>query len=811
MKKIVDCKELALKKVNISGNVIGKFGTFEIEQTFVNNTNKVLEVGYTFPISESATVIGFEIKVGDQLLFGKCKEKKKAKKEYKKNLAKGNSAYLLEEQSDNIFSISIGKLAKNEEVVVKIKFIDKFEIVDNKIKLFIPTLVPPKYNCNITDKLSYGKVKYTVDFNIKLAETLNVNEITSATHKFNIIEENQCKNIEVLNYDLSRDFKLDIELTEELSSNALIANTRDGNEVLCLSFMPEILDSYEDSEKDYIFLIDVSGSMYGEKLEQTKHAVIECLKQLDEGDKFNIIAFESTFEAFSRKSLDFNSTNLKKAIGYVDSLVDKGGTEIFEPIQYAIDTSKTEKIILLFTDGEVGNEEEIIDYVDENIGKSRIFPFGIDTNVNSFFINDLARVGNGKAEFIMPGEKIDDKIIRTFARIQTPILEDLTIDYGNNKLLEDIQESNTLFNYEFFNVFAKIEQLNDDITLRGRILDSEYSWKINKDSIVRTEVDLETIYAKEEIDELERYVRFSENRGDGDTEGLIEAIIEIAEKYNINSKYTSFITVYERDSKIKEMPIYQETTLSSKGIGKRLLSAASFFSRDLYSSSDECFDFDGDCCLCLGSDDFYGSSPKEAPIICHPKSPSIVKLTDLQIPDFIPGRVTKEDFKEDIENTVKCLGSKKKATSTVTSSYIKVLQNKVEQLYISAKSTLTYILYAIYYLSIKDKSFDFSQFVKFLKYNSDVFQSDEKYMQLLCECYKLTQEDTIYKMLSDKYKQLADTKSDVNVDIKELSDTDIKYIVEANSIKENLNEILWYLYNKSKTNSLDLVEIPEFV
>ena len=358
MKKIVDCKELALKKVNISGNVIGKFGTFEIEQTFVNNTNKVLEVGYTFPISESATVIGFEIKVGDQVLFGKCKEKKKAKKEYKKNLAKGNSAYLLEEQSDNIFSISIGKLAKNEEVVVKIKFIDKFEIVDNKIKLFIPTLVPPKYNCNITDKLSYGKVKYTVDFNIKLAETLNVNEITSATHKFNIIEENLCKNIEVLNYDLSRDFKLDIELTEELSSNALIANTRDGNEVLCLSFMPEILDSYEDSEKDYIFLIDVSGSMYGEKLEQTKHAVIECLKQLDEGDKFNIIAFESEFEAFSRRSLEFNEMNLKKAIGYVDSLVDKGGTEIFEPIQYAIDTSKTEKIILLFTDGEVGNEEE---------------------------------------------------------------------------------------------------------------------------------------------------------------------------------------------------------------------------------------------------------------------------------------------------------------------------------------------------------------------------------------------------------------------------------------------------------------------
>ena len=124
---------------------------------------------------------------------------------------------------------------------------------------------------------------------------------------------------------------------------------------------------------------------------------------------------------------------------------------------------------------------------------------------------------------------------------------------------------------------------------------------------------------------------------------------------------------------------------------------------------------------------------------------------------------------------------------------------------------MTYLLYAIYYLSIKDRSFDLPQFIKFLKYNSDVLQSEEKYMQLLCECYKLTQEDTIYKMLSDKYRQLADSKSNTNVDIKELSDTDVKYIIESNTIKDNLNEVLWYLCNKVKTNSLDLVEIPEFV
>ena len=79
--RIIDLKELALKKVKINGDVIGKFGTFEIEQTFINNTKEVLEVGYTFPIVETATIVGFEVDIGDKVLKGKCKEKGEAKKE----------------------------------------------------------------------------------------------------------------------------------------------------------------------------------------------------------------------------------------------------------------------------------------------------------------------------------------------------------------------------------------------------------------------------------------------------------------------------------------------------------------------------------------------------------------------------------------------------------------------------------------------------------------------------------------------------------------------------------------------------------
>ena len=581
----VDLKELALKKVRITGDIIGKFGTFEIEQIYKNTAKNVLEVGYTFPIVDTATVVGFEVRVGEKVLRGKCKEKSVAKKEYQRNIVKGNSAYMMEQETDNIFKISIGKIDVEEEVKITIKYIDKFEIIDNTIEILMPTLVTPKYKSSITSKLKYEKVEYTVDFNINISKSISRKSIYCPSHKINIIDEKDYEIVEVLNYDLSKDFKLNIKLKNELSSNAIISKTRDNKNMLYLSFMPEIVDSYEDSEKEYIFIVDVSGSMEGEKLEETKRAVIECLKQLDEGDKFNIIPFESTFRAMNIESIEYNDKNLRKAIHYINSLEADGGTEILAPIRFALYENDTEKIILLFTDGQVGNEDTIIQYVDHRINKSRIFPFGIDTNVNSSFIKQLAKVGNGKAELIQPKEKIDEKIIITFSRIQTPLLENIEIDYGMNKVIDEIREDNCLFNYEFFNVFAKIEELRDDIKLRGKILNNEYVWKIKREDIIKTNVDLELLFAKQEMDRLEEYIG---NTYDYDKINTYKKmIIELSEKYNINSKYTSFIIIYERNNKLFEVPEYQETVLSDKfspifSYEKRMIMSA-----DISSSADD--------------------------------------------------------------------------------------------------------------------------------------------------------------------------------------------------------------------------------
>ena len=768
--KVVDLRELALKKVKITGNVIGKFGTFEIEQVYKNNTKDVLEVGYTFPIVETATVVGFEINVGDRVLKGKCKEKGEAKKEYQRNIVKGNSAYMMEQETDNIFKISVGKIDRDEEVKIKIQYVDKFEITDNTIQVLMPTLVTPRYKSKITSKLVYGKVDYTIDFNININKTINRKSISCSSHKINVIDEDKRERVEVLNYDLSKDFKLNIELKNELSSNAITSKTRDGKDMIYLSFMPEISDSYEDSEKEYLFIIDVSGSMMGEKLKETKHAVIECLKQLDTGDKFNIIPFESDFEAMNIKSIEYNEENMEKAIKYINSLKPLGGTEILDPIKFALYERDTEKIILLFTDGQVGNEDEIIKFVEDNINRSRIFPFGIDTNVNSSFIKQLAKAGNGKAELIQPKEKIDDKIIRTFARIQTPLLEEIKIDYGNNKVLDEIREEKCLFNYEFFNVFAKIEKLEDDIQLKGKILDKQYIWKINKDNIYNTEVDLEVLFAKQEMERLEEYIRNTYE--DDKIENYKKMIIELSEKYNINSKYTSFITVYERKDKLLEVPKYQETKLSSKFAKDAIMNKV----WDMLGM-DECeedYEEEYECDLAAQSFLRKNSSSSSG---------------DLDIPCFLrKKKVVNSEYKSaEIKKTNEEILAEK------VDDYYKVFISQ------DKKSILTFLLYALYYLRKGNTILNYNELLRFLGKHRDELLENELYLKLLCLCYKeldnnrfLDKKETL-ELMDDNFRKITVTNLKISVEFKELSKSEIQEIVDNDKLIENIDKVIQHL------------------
>ena len=133
--------------------------------------------------------------------------------------------------------------------------------LEHEIKTFENNLLIGKFiisgDYKMTDTSpNLDTFEYELPFNINIDKSINRKSISCPSHKINVIDEDKTERVEVLNYDLSKDFKLLIELKNELSSNAITSKTRDENDMIYLSFMPKILDSYEDSEKEYLFIIN---------------------------------------------------------------------------------------------------------------------------------------------------------------------------------------------------------------------------------------------------------------------------------------------------------------------------------------------------------------------------------------------------------------------------------------------------------------------------------------------------------------------------------------------------------------------------
>ncbi|NLA05685.1 MAG: VWA domain-containing protein, partial [Firmicutes bacterium] len=330
-----------------------------------------------------------------------------------------------------------------------------------------------------------------------------------------------------------------------------------GESYCYLNLIPRLEAPFDREPLQYIFLIDISGSMDGINLEQAKNALQLCLRNMEAGDSFDIIAFESRCHYFlPAGALPFNQDSLNRASRWIDNLRSLGGTEILEPVRYALDNSgESGTVILLFTDGMVGNEQEIISLTRSRIKQNHLFTFGIDTAVNSHFINKLAEAGNGLPEFIHPGERLEDKVIRQFYRINSPAVKNATVKWSAALHMDCYPlEIPIIFDREPVALVGKYSgALAGTVSLTGQLQDDRF----------KTELDLadlddghnfdflKKIWAKMKIDHLEKALEKINPRR---RETLIEEIVKVSCEYGIGSSQTSFVALLERKNEATGIP-----------------------------------------------------------------------------------------------------------------------------------------------------------------------------------------------------------------------------------------------------------------
>ncbi|MFR1708440.1 MAG: VIT and vWA domain-containing protein [Clostridium sp.] len=540
--------EMILKKVDIDGNICGEFVEFTISHIYENIGEDDVKGIYTFPIPDTAVISGFEANIGGRVIKGKVEDKKGIEKVYENIEEDSGSKLLLEELNKNYFKMSIGTILKGETVVIKISYIEELVYENSKLKLIIPKIVSPINPYNQEQKQEYI---YNLSLNL-LVETFENAKIYCDTHKIKVEEgEKNLYKITLSDENQTLNSFMVIYLEEDLSetSGIIYENYSEDNGIVYLRFLPEIEEDVEEKVGNYIFLIDISESMEGDKIKEAKTALQLCLRNLYKGDRFNIVAMGDALKYFSEdRRVEFNEDNLKEASRWIDKLSCEKDADIFAGIKYAFlnEEKGEENNIILFTDDIVDDEKEILDYVEKTCVESRIFPFGIDASVNTYFINQIARITFGKAEFINRSIRIEDVILNQFNRIRGLQITDIEIDWGGMKVEKTYPRTiEYMYDGEPFSIFAKIDgELEGIVTLNGMVGNRRIQRRI---SLTKLDLEvnanlIEKVWYKKRIESLENRVVYE--RGDIH-EAMKKKIIELSTRIGIISDETSFILIEE--------------------------------------------------------------------------------------------------------------------------------------------------------------------------------------------------------------------------------------------------------------------------
>jgi Ca-activated chloride channel family protein len=290
--------------------------------------------------------------------------------------------------------------------------------------------------------------------------------------------------------------------------------------------------------------------MQGDSIEQARRALELCLRALAEGDRFNICRFGSTFELLSPQPLVYSGETLRQALGYVQAVdANLGGTELLPPLQAILKQPPAGggvRQIVLLTDGQLGNEEAVIDLARRHRQSNRIFTFGIGWASSAFLVRGLARATGGAAEFVTAGERIEDKVLRTFGRMASPLIGDIELDGAGAELTLADPDTPAVFEGDALALFARAAgPLPEQVILRMSTPDGPVSWTVPVPPPQDDGGLIATLWARRRIQHLEQD-RPREGRFAPRERRHAKQLIQVSRDFGLLCSLTRFLAVEHR-------------------------------------------------------------------------------------------------------------------------------------------------------------------------------------------------------------------------------------------------------------------------
>ena len=406
-----------LEKISVDVKIKGSTGSIQSNFTYFNKGENPIEAAFVFPLEDRFSVCGFQVKVEDRIIKGKVVDEDKAWDIYDDAISAGQTAFRLQAShgSSDVFKISVGNLPSKASAEIHMECIGALKISrDGSISFTLPIVMNPRYsreshtneiktdNTNLTVNppgALYVKSHYQFYFTMHVETGSEIEKIFSETDlKLKVILNND-KRKAIVNLDddfqLNQDIDVIIKQKSPFAAHVFTENgkgepvTVKGQEVttweeqypslpiVMINFLPKFEGTSDSSvASEFVFLIDRSGSMSGNRIKSAKEALLLFLKSLPMNSCFDIISFGSSSHSFFVTSQKYSDENLEEACAFVEEIkADMGGTDILQPLISLYNRPKTPQIlernIFLLTDGEVSNTQEVINLVKSKAAENR--------------------------------------------------------------------------------------------------------------------------------------------------------------------------------------------------------------------------------------------------------------------------------------------------------------------------------------------------------------------------------------------------------------------------------------------------------
>ncbi|HMO13224.1 MAG TPA: VIT domain-containing protein [Pirellulaceae bacterium] len=544
----------AIKEMKIDASIKQQVASTQVTQVFQNTGAVQMEVSFIFPLPYDGAIDQLTFLVDGKEYEAKLLKADEARRTYEGYLRRNQDPALLEWMGTGMFKTSVFPVPAGASRQVTLRYSQLLRKDASLVDYLFP-LSTARYTSKPLEKL---------EFRVAISDDNEIKNVYSPTHQLEIKRDDD-RNVVVKssmqNVLPSMDFRLVYDAMPGLVGGSLLGHWPTGDDQGYFVFLasPEInAPASVPLKKSVIFVVDQSGSMSGEKIEQAREAARFVLNNLRENDLFNIITYDSNVKPMSPELLRFDAESRQQAIGFINGINAGGMTNIDGALSTALAQTTDHTIpnyVVFLTDGLPTVGETLEMKISENCRqnnkhRARIICFGVGYDVNSRLLDRIARENNGQTEYVLPNENIEAAVARLYSKISSPVLTNLKVDFMFDDATVEMGDiANRIYPQNQTELFANSQLVlvgrykkagKAKIRLSGKIGDEDREFLFEFDFPRQGESNrypfVDKLWAMRRIGEIIDLIDL-----EGKHPELINELVQLSMKHGIVTPFTSYL------------------------------------------------------------------------------------------------------------------------------------------------------------------------------------------------------------------------------------------------------------------------------